>query len=450
MMRRCRALLSPSSASLTVLLTASLRPSHRRPYNLVRICDNLASLDNDSFIAWAKTATSLGDGDYAVFASFAQAAFDLKSVNARVYPTYELYDLVKHPLFHSNFHVGGLYSGNVTGFSSSDTKKILASGNVAIDLVTEAFWSNISCEDVSSTASFSSSLASGDRLTSYNISFPCATRQVAYLRSSTLFDVTYDAFACDNGDPKMYVWGVNTSSGALPAMYECTLNSATSVDADVRIKVSKVSTGVVKVEPQQRDITSLPLVPYLGEFLLNRYGSTGWEELSRWMQDDILPFEYIPLTPDEKVDFLSTLLSVEMAIALASFSGGLLNTDTADWAVSERVFREVRFPFFSSLPLPSLEILPRLRRFQHSFSTNSTSSASTSSASNTPGSWSPPSSSFSSSTSPTSSSRTTMTARSTLPTRLARRCSAWVRRRMRAWGRSRVDMRGGRGGGRLG
>jgi hypothetical protein len=288
----------------------------------------------------------VGDADYEVFAAYEAVRSNLSgAVKARVYPTYELSSTTQ-PLFHSNFHITNVLNpSNISGFSPKTLRKVKASGSIDIYLSTEAFLVNISCVDTTSTTNFTSNITTNPNLTTYSFDLPCASFRVPYLQSTT--STTYDTFACQDGTPLMFVWGVNTGSGTLHSMYQCSLDSALSVDADVKISRHTLATTIERVGTERRDLTSLPLTYYLGQVLLNRFGTVGWPELTRWMQDSQAGPDEQPLDAAQKLVFLSSLLSVEMTVALASFSGGLLNTvggPDSDWLMFETVDRYVRPP----------------------------------------------------------------------------------------------------------
>jgi hypothetical protein len=214
----------------------------------------------------------------------------------------------------------------------------------------EAYFASVQCTpaDVGRTVSISSNFTGDGNWTLLAIDLPCGHRDVIYPRNAS-YEITVDTFACGNGIPSVYFWGVNTEGGLPAYIYDCNV-SASSTLARVSVVpnngdlIASVDSTGPRDELSAGNITQL-----LGEVLLNKWGSRGWNEAARWLEDPFTSEPFIALDEDGRRRFLNILLTTITKSTLADLNTLLSRSNTTrNFVTLEAQVRPIFSPLLTS------------------------------------------------------------------------------------------------------
>lgn len=418
---------SPSTQQKTYVFDIHLSatvltfPLHSDAFNLTRLVDNLtyateslevsvnsfpaADIDKSATQAMLSIPTRFSAGTD----NFSTQVFDTTEISTHGVPLFEA-SLPQERL--ARFE-------NTTG-SAGDA------ADVVISTPAEAFYATIVCSNVTST--LPSTIEVSNKTLAVEIEPRCGAGNRTFIWRRDLIFIG-DTHACDGVDgPLVYVLQANTTGGVLRSVFECTVSASSAVLPVV--VVPRNNSAYITGSPVNRsDIpSSFPLGAYLGEDLLNSFGSSGWLAFTR-----VIGGANVGLDQQKLAEILvETVAKIELTHAQYFVSASLEANSSVQAA-------KVSIPFLSSFLSTVLTgTLPMC-------STNSPPSRSTFTAGNSPGSSSPPSFSSSSSPSPPSSSPMGLTP-TTPPTPSSPPSSGFLRRR--TGGSARLGMsrsREGRG-----
>jgi hypothetical protein len=282
-----------------------------------------------------------------------QPSTDVDSmVPYRVFPSF-LNPSPDQPFFSTFFALGGGESDNDTtedvGLTSVQAKKLNATTETTIRLPLEGFNSTVSCQDVQGQVNVTSDLITDADLTRYELNFPCGTRRLFYPRNGA-FAMAVDAFACHDGTPQVFVFGLNTTTGDVLFLERCDVetNSATFPVA-IRFGGAQGFPNVTLQGAQDGGALPLPssdVVQLLGSAILNGFGSSGWSDLATWLQDPFPDGSRSSFDSARRRTFLETVLSTITKATLCNFATflSLNQVELGDLVNSTDVGSEVRPP----------------------------------------------------------------------------------------------------------
>lgn len=276
----------------------------------------------------------------------------------RIFPSL-LDSTLGNPLFSTFFALGSNEDDSeaageeaVETMTTSQAKKLNATTATTIRVPLEGFMSSVQCDDGSSSANVSSDLAIDDQLTRYDFDFAvCGTRRAFYPRAGA-FNTTVDTFACQDGTPTVFVFGLNTTAGDVSWIESCSV-ATSSVSFPVAI-VFGGSSGFPNTTTQgppqgpATDLNSGDVVQLLGSAFLNQFGSAGWADVALWLQPTSVNGSAGPFDDTGRRHFLETLLGTITKATLANFATflGINQAELSDSVNMTQVVAQVRpLPF---------------------------------------------------------------------------------------------------------
>lgn len=161
-------------------------------------------------------------------------------------------------------------------FTTSQSNLLMASGNTLVHADVEGFFANATCS--SFAPDYRPVVSNNQDLVEFTFDFGCGTKLAIY---SLAQPVVVDTYACVEGAPYLFVYSVIPASGSLTFGYRCSINATSGVVPivlDPHVRAAKV-TGPVTQTVTIPD--SLGLVAFMGVFLLNNFGTSGWQALSK-------------------------------------------------------------------------------------------------------------------------------------------------------------------------